>query len=97
MMPDYLYLFIVRHLNQASDRTKLNREIQIKFDFEPIKKLISKQIKRGQYIYRRKNVRSFTIFSLIPASANIAEIVWALKVYIKNHFKCVMNDVILQN
>jgi hypothetical protein len=42
-------------------------------------------------VYRRayiaETLRSFTIFSEIPASANIAEIEWAFKIFITNYFE----------
>jgi hypothetical protein len=47
-----------------------------------------------------RNLRNFTIFSQIPASAsiaeraNIAENAWRLNLFSTNYFKCVMNDVI---
>jgi hypothetical protein len=44
----------------------------------------------GLYIYRRKNLRNFTILSSNTSSANIAEF------FITNYFVGVMNDVIFK-
>jgi hypothetical protein len=50
-----------------------------------------------------KNLRNFTIFSLILASgniaecANIAEISWVVEVFITILFECVKNAVIFSN